>query len=231
MSAHDQRPKHPDRVAAGVRRQQQLREQLGDDGYRDYQRKRHADALARHPDLYRRAAAASNAAQIATLGVDGYYAQRRDAYAAAIARHGTATIHRHITAAHEERRRYRLRHPTRGEQLLRTVAAAMGLAVILPWTRFDYLAWRDDPTTWSDMTGLSAIVEASVGPYACDLLIPARQLVIEVLGGIHILQHEADARRRLALHQHGLQVIELTDTPTTPLTELRVRSALLHFLY
>ncbi len=219
-------PKNPGRVEAGKRRQAQLREQLGDDGYRAYQRARRDDALARHPDLLQRAAAAGNAAQYRAWGAEGYRAQRCEAYACAVARHGREMIHGHIRAAHELRRRQRLDHPTRGEALLRQEAARLGLTVILPQTPFDYLAWRDDPTIWLDVDATTAVVEATLGPYACDLLLPTRRIVLEVLGGIHCLQRAHDATRRAYLAAHGLTVIELNDTPDEPLTAQRIRAVL-----
>jgi len=212
-----ERAKSPGRVQAGIRRQAHLREQLGEEGYRAYQRERRADALARHPDLQLRAAAAGNAAQYAAWGVNGYRAQRCAAYAAAVERHGHAVIHRHIRAAHEARRRHRLDHPTRGEALLRTAAIVLGFQVILPHTPFDYLAWLEDQTIWPEIDRCTAIAEATIGRYYCDLLFPTAAIAIEVLGGVHALQSDADARRRVDLARHGLTVVELHDTAAQPL--------------
>ena len=44
---------------------------------------------------------------------------------------------------------------------------------------------------------------------ACDLLLPAHALVIEVVGGVHALTTERDAARRAVLEAQGLSVITL----------------------
>jgi very-short-patch-repair endonuclease len=47
--------------------------------------------------------------------------------------------------------------------------------------------------------------------YACDLLLPARALAIEVLGGVHALTADRDAARLAALRDQELTVITLTN--------------------
>ncbi len=47
-----QRAKNPAKVRAGKARQRQLRDQLGADGYRDYQKARYAETLTAHPDFH-----------------------------------------------------------------------------------------------------------------------------------------------------------------------------------
>ena len=42
------RPKDPNKVKAGQARQRQLREQLGEQGYREYQQAQYAIAIATH---------------------------------------------------------------------------------------------------------------------------------------------------------------------------------------
>ena len=43
--------------------------------------------------------------------------------------------------------------------------------------------------------------------YACDLLLPAQALAIEVIGGIHTLTPERDAARLAKLRAQGLTVV------------------------
>jgi very-short-patch-repair endonuclease len=47
--------------------------------------------------------------------------------------------------------------------------------------------------------------------YACDLLLPAHALVIEVVGGIHALTAERDAARLATIEAQGLSVVTLTN--------------------
>lgn len=55
------------------------------------------------------------------------------------------------------------------------------------------------------------LIEARVLGYACDLVLPAHALVIEVLGGVHALIPERDAARLAAIEAQGLTVLTLTN--------------------
>ncbi|MEI7772274.1 MAG: DUF559 domain-containing protein, partial [Chloroflexales bacterium] len=60
-------------------------------------------------------------------------------------------------------------------------------------------------------TSTDALVEARVLGYACDLLLPARALAIEVVGGVHALTAARDAARLDELRAQGLTVITFTN--------------------
>ena len=88
--------KDPAKVRAGQARQRQLREQLGEEGYRDYQRARREDALRQRPEMQRRGARNANAAQLEAWGVAGYIEQRRRAFRACAEKHGQDVARRRI---------------------------------------------------------------------------------------------------------------------------------------
>jgi hypothetical protein len=205
-----QATKDPAKVQAGKARQRQLRDQLGADGYRDYQKARYANTLAAHPDFHVQGAHAANAAQVAAWGEDGYIAQRKAAYQACRSKYGLAFVQRVVRLAHEVRRHYRLDHPTPGEAALRALLNELHFQVILSQTRFDYCSWCCDPFDWQ-LGPDDALVEGGVGPYCCDALLPVRRVAIEVQGGVHLLTPERDACRRAFLVDQGLRVLVLTE--------------------
>jgi hypothetical protein len=205
-----QRHKDPIKVKGGKARQHQLREQLGEQGYRDYQKARYAKTLAAHPDFHAQGAQAANAAQVAAWGEEGYIAQRKAAYQACRSKYGLAFVQRVVKAAHEARRLHRLDHPTPGEAALRALLSELGFQVILSQTCFDYRTWRCDPFDWP-LGPDDALAEGGVGPYYCDVLLPVRRVAIEVEGGIHLLTPQRDARRRAFLIDQGLSVVVLTE--------------------
>jgi hypothetical protein len=215
-----ERPKDPNKVKAGQARQRQLREQLGEEGYRDYQQAQYAAALAAHPNLHALGARAANTAQLTAWGVDGYVAQRQQAYRACRDKHGVAFTRRVVRAAHEARRRYRLDHPTPGEAALRALLTTLGFQVRLDQERFDYCQWCVDPFDWQ-LSPEDALAEGGVGPYYADVLLPVRRLAIEVEGGIHILYRDRDAQRRAFLEAQGLSVLVLTEAEALDRTGAR----------
>jgi len=104
-----------------------------------------------------------------------------------------------ISSAHEERRRYRLMHPTPGEAALRALLITLNFRVILSPQPFEYIHWRRAHTQWP-LSAQDALAEGGVGPYFCDVLIPARGLAIEVEGRNHILA--AQGLTVLVLQEH-----------------------------
>lgn len=218
--------KDPKKVAAGQARQRQLRDQLGEDGYRDLQRTLADKARRKHPDLAARGAHAANAAQLLAWGEAGYIAQRRQAYAALVDKIGRSRAQQRVQRAQEARRQQRLHAPTRGEQILRSALAHLGLDVQLCRTTFDYFTYRANPAACPEITDRTALIEAHVGRYCCDALIPARQLVIEVYGEVHCLTTDSDQRREAFLREQGLTLLILHDTHHAPLTGETVCAAL-----
>ncbi|GAB4443112.1 MAG: hypothetical protein OHK0015_42690 [Chloroflexi bacterium OHK40] len=184
--------------AGGLARQAQIKAVLGESGYRHYQQ-----ALARAGGIARQAQLR------ASLGESGYCTYQRSLYRRAVQKHGAAKMQAILTAAHERRRRWRLANPTPAEELLHWLALQAGLTLhadlsgAWEWTAFQV---APTPSPWS-LT--DAIVEARVLGYACDLLLPAHALVIEVIGGVHALTTERDAARLAALQAQGLSVITL----------------------
>jgi very-short-patch-repair endonuclease len=75
---------------------------------------------------------------------------------------------------------------------------------------FEWSVYRYQPERWP-FTSIDALIEARVLGYACDLLLPAHALVIEVVGGVHALTTERDAARLAAIETQGLAVITLTN--------------------
>jgi Protein of unknown function (DUF559) len=213
-----ERPKDPNKVKGGQARQRKLREQLGEQGYREYQQAQYAAAIAAHPNLHALGACAANVAQLTVWGVAGYVEQRQDAYRACCDKHGAAFARNVVRAAHEARRLYRLEHPTPGEAALRALLGTIGFQVQRFQTPFDYCAWCVDPFDWQ-LGPQDALAEGGVGPFYCDVLLPVRRLAIEVEGGVHILRRERDAQRRAFLEAQGLRVLVLTEDqaldPTT----------------
>jgi Protein of unknown function (DUF559) len=213
-----ERPKDPNKVKGGQARQRQLRECLGEQGYRDYQKAQYTAAIRAHPDLHLHGAQAANAAQLTVWGLNGYVAQRQAAYRACQDKYGTTFARTVVRAAHEARRLYRLEHPTPGEAALHTLLATLGFHVQRLQTPFDYCVWCGDPIDWH-LGPQDALAEGGVGPFYCDVLLPVRRLAIEVEGGIHRLCRERDARRRAFLEAQGLRVLVLTEdqalNPTT----------------
>jgi hypothetical protein len=184
--------------AGGLVRQAQIKAVLGENGYRRYQQ-----ALARAGGIARQAQLR------ASLGDSGYCTYQRKLYQRAVQKHGAAKMQAILTAAHERRRCWRVANPTPAEELLHWLALEAGLTLhadlsgIWDWTRY-----RAEPGRWH-FGPSDAIVEARVLGYACDLLLPAHALVIEVVGGVHALTAEHDAARLAALQAQGLSVITL----------------------
>lgn len=184
--------------AGGRARQAQIKAVLGENGYRRYQQ-----ALARAGGVARQAQLR------ATLGESDYYAYQRSLYRRAVQKHGAAKMQAILTATHECRRGWRITNPTPAEELLQWLALRAGLTLhadlsgAWEWTAFQAVT---TPSPWS---ATDAIVEARVLGYACDLLLPAHALVIEVVGGVHALTAERDAARLAALEAQGLSVLTL----------------------
>jgi len=217
-----ERRKDPNKVKGGQARQRQLREQLGEQGYRDHQKAQYVTALATHPDFHTIGATAANAAQLAAWGTAGYVEQRQTAYRACQDKYGAEFARTVVQAAHEARRLHRLDHPTRGETALRALLTELGFQVLLLHERFDFCHWRVDPFDWQ-LGAQDALAEGGVGPYVCDMLLPVRRVAIEVEGGIHVLSRERDAQRRSFLEAQGLTVLVLTEEMALDTTTARQR--------
>ena len=186
--------------AGGVARQAQIRAVLGESGYRRYQQ-----ALARAGGIARQAQLR------ASLGETGYCAHQRALYQRAVQKHGAAKMHEILTAAHEQRRHWRIANPTSAEELLHWLALEAGLTLHADLSgTFEWTVYHSQPARWP-FTSTDALIEARVLSYACDLLLPAHALVIEVIGGVHALTAERDAARLAALQAQGLTVVTLTN--------------------
>jgi hypothetical protein len=186
--------------AGGRARQAQIKAVLGENGYRRYQQ-----ALGRVGGIARQAQLR------ATLGEAGYCARQRSLYQRAVQKHGAAKMQKVLTAAHERRRRWRIANPTPAEALLQWLALEAGLTLHADLAGgWEWNRWRTEPSPWR-FTTTDALIEARVLGYACDLLLPAHALVIEVHGGVHALTAERDAARLAALRAQGLSVITLTN--------------------
>jgi very-short-patch-repair endonuclease len=167
--------------AGGVARQAQIRAVLGENGFRRYQQ-----ALGRAGGIARQAQLR------AALGEPGYAGYQRALYQRAVQKHGAVKMRAILTVAHERRRHWRIANPTPAEAILHWEALQAGL------------------TLHADLTG-SFTWSARVLGYACDLLLPARALAIEVLGGVHALTVARDAARQDELRAQGLTVVTLTN--------------------
>ncbi len=186
--------------AGGRTRQAQIRAVLGESGYRRYQQ-----ALGR-------AGGAARQAQIrAALGETGYSAYQRTLYQRAVQKHGAVKMRQVLTDAHERRRCRRIANPTPAEALLHWLAIEAGLMLHGDLTgTFEWSNYRAAPARWP-FTPADALIEARVLGYACDLLLPAHALVVEVIGGVHALTTERDEARIAALRAQGLTVVTLTN--------------------
>lgn len=186
--------------AGGIARQAQIREVLGENGYRRYQQ-----ALGRAGGVTRQ-----TQLRVA-LGEAGYCAHQRSLYQRAVQKHGAAKMKSILRAAHERRRCWRIANPTPGEALLQWLALEAGLTLHADLTgSFSWTAYCGEPSHWP-FAVTDAVIEARVLGYACDLLLPTHAIAIEVQGGIHALTADRDARRLAALHAQGLTVITLTN--------------------
>jgi hypothetical protein len=210
----------PPHVRGGIARMRKLREDLEAHGsdLSSYQRGLYDKAIQAHPDLPRRGALAANQAQLRAWGRSGYIQQRCDAFRACAEKHGIDFARECVKRATEARRQYRLLNPTRGERALRDLLVELGFDLVIEPTPFDYTHWcvRPDEYGWPDcypvaMSNKSAVIEAYVGNYICDVVLPVQQLAIEVYGGIHALHAERDARREAVLRSHRLQVLILSE--------------------
>lgn len=203
--------------AGGLARQAQIKAALGEGGYRRYQQ-----ALARAGGVARQA-------QLRTsLGEAGYGRHQRALYQRAVAKHGARRMQTILAAAHEQRRQWRIANPTPAEDLLHWDALAAGLTLHADLAgSFTWAAYRADPARWP-FGPTDALVEARVLSYACDLLLPARALAIEVLGGVHALTAARDAARLAALQAQGLTVITLTNAEVYAATPDDLRRWIAH---
>lgn len=186
--------------AGGRARQAQIKAVLGEKGYRRYQQ-----ALARAGGVARQAQLR------AALGEVGYCAHQRSLYQRAVQKHGAKKMREVLIAAHERRRRWRIANPTPAEAILQWLGLEAGLTLHADLTgSFEWTCWRSEPGPWH-FTTTDAVIEARVLGFACDLLLPAHALVIEVHGGVHTLTAERDAARAAILRAQGLTVITLSN--------------------
>jgi hypothetical protein len=173
---------------------------LGEDAYRVRQ-----TALARAGGIARQAQLRN------ALGEDGYRAHQRALYQRAVAKHGATKMRTILTAAHEQRRCWRLANLTPAEEVVHWTLIQAGFVLHADYTgTWEWSRYRADPACWS-FTATDVLIEARVGSYACDLLLPAQALVIEVVGGVHRLTAARDAARCAALAAQGLAVVTLTN--------------------
>ena len=186
--------------AGGRARQAQIKAVLGESGYKRYQQ-----ALGRAGGVARQAQLRT------TLGEAGYCEHQRALYQRAVQKHGAEKMLKTLAAAHERRRRWRIANPTPAEALLqwRALEAGFTLHADLSGT-FQWSCYQTDPGHWRFGT-TDALIEARVLGYACDLLLPAQALVIEVVGGVHALTAERDGRRLAALRAQGLAVVTISN--------------------
>ena len=180
--------KSPRHVKAGQARHAKLREQLGEDGYRAYQRE---------------AGAASEAYQRAQ-GAEVYQANKRRGYVALVAKHGVEVARQALQRAHRSRRAWRVDNPTAGEATMRQALRDAGYTVHEDATTIVDGCAPDGTYTLDDV-----IREAQIGLYFVDFLVPAQRLVIEVDGGCHQLRQEQDARRDAAIRAAGFRVARI----------------------
>ncbi len=216
--------KNPARVAAGKLAHARLRAELGEAGYIARQRRA---AKAKTTEQQRRAALASNEAQLEKYGPDGYRRQRQDAYQALVQKIGPEAARARLTKAHAERRQFRLDHPTPGEALIVALLQQRGYTVQAAPTSFEFAAWDCDPDG-AEYGQREAIREAQIDVYFADVLIPSQRLVIEINGGIHVLHSERDARRCATLREYGLTVYTITEEDAT--NEATAQAILNHIL-
>lgn len=190
----------PRQQVGGRARQAQIKAVLGENGYRRYQQ-----ALARAGGVARQAQLR------AALGEAGYCDHQRTLYLRAVQKHGATKMRTVLTAAHERRRCWRVANPTPAEELLHWLALEAGLVLHADLSgSFEWTRYQGESGRWS-FGPSDAMLEARVRGYACDLLLPAHALVIEVVGGVHALTVERDEARTTALQAQGLSVITLTN--------------------
>lgn len=186
--------------AGGRARQAQIRSVLGESGYKRYQQ-----ALGRAGGIARQA-------QLRTaLGETGYCEHQRTLYQRAVQKHGAEKMRKLLTVACERRRCWRVANPTPAEALLHWLALEAGFTLHADLSSgFQWTCYRTDPERWQ-FGPTDALIEARVLSYACDLLLPAHALAIEVIGGIHAITADRDAHRLAALQAQGLAVITLSN--------------------
>jgi hypothetical protein len=223
------RPKDPNKVAAGRAAHRKLTQGMSKSEYRAFQQRCRERALAEHPSMQKLGAAVANRAQLREWGSDEYIDQRKAAYQRCVDKHGEAAAKAAVRKAHVKRRAERLHQPTRGEAAIRTLLVELGFTMHLETDPFDFCAWRSDPFD-RPLGPRDAIAEGGVGPYFCDVLLPVLAIAIEVEGGVHVLNRERDTRRRAFLEARGLTVIVVSDTADQPLDLAGLAQQLTHYL-
>jgi very-short-patch-repair endonuclease len=178
----------------------------GPDAYKAYMRSLRKKAPA---ELAAIGGRACHRALLQQLGEDGYRDRQRAGFEAACHKHGREKITGQIARAHAERRTWRLAHPTPAEAALQHTLEAIGFT-IHPLTHekgdqgFEYRRWRREGSP--PLSRRDVIVEARVGPYFVDALLPELAVAFEVDGGVHLLRPDYDAQRRRWLEGQGLTV-------------------------
>jgi hypothetical protein len=172
--------------------------QSGEAAYRAYMRSLRAKAPPDLPAIGGRACH-----QALRRDPAAYRERQRAGFQTACERHGRAAITGHIARAHAERRQWRLAHPTEAEAMLLHTLERLGYCL--------HPATADGAATvWPSETVFDAydlIREARIGRYWVDVLLPARRIAIEAIGGVHTLQTHDDAQRVRDLEGSGLRVL------------------------
>lgn len=183
----------------------------GPEAYRAYMRALRKKAP---PELAAIGGRACHRALLQQLGEDGYRDRQRAGFEAACHKHGREKITGQIAKAHAERRIWRLAHPTLAETALQRTLEAIG-CTIHPLTHeegdqsFEYRRWHRESIP--PLGGHDVILEARVGPYFVDALLPALAVAFEVDGGVHLLRPIYDAQRRRWLESQGITVYTFTN--------------------
>lgn len=183
---------------------------FGPEAYQAYMRHLRERSLTKCPDLASRGGKAHHK-RYAENDPAGYSRRQRAGFDAAVAKHGRTKILGVISRAHAERRFWRLAHPTAGERALRARLTDLGyqISALTFEEGFEYRRWRDEGD--HAFSPADVLLEAPIGPYYADALIPNAEVVIEVNGGVHKLHEERDARRLAFFASLGLRVIVLSN--------------------
>ncbi len=170
----------------------------GEAAYRAYMRSLRAKAPPDLPAIGGRACH-----QALRCDPTAYRERQRAGFQAACDRHGRAVITGYIARAHAERRQWCLAHPTEAEATLLHTLERLGYRLHPATADGAAAVWPSEAVFDAD----DLIREACVGRYWIDLLLPARRIAIEAIGGVHTLQANDDTQRLSELERSGLRVL------------------------